>query len=302
MKKTLSLLFLLITSYSYCQTIPFTAWSDGVIIQDITKSTNLNEYIINMPSNSLNKSIEIAIATRISFISIRFDSLNPFAIYATDTHGDIVTDASGTLNLKVQSSDSPYTIGLNLVENLSSRLMKIRSLPIGSSYNVYLDGSILPSIYNADVFGDVVIPLPYGQHKLVMELMIPEPTPTSTSSTTPTFTNTSVPTTTKTSTPTITKTYTPTITPTFTSSITPTFTNTIIPTNTITRTPTITGTNTPTITKTFTASATNTPTLTKTTTPTPTVTPIPTPTKNPSWSDFYYRKYLIWWKNKYVPN
>ncbi len=99
-------------------------------------------------------------------------------------------------------------------------------------------------------------------------VIIPNPTPTVTSSVTPTVTRTSSPT----PTPSVTTTVTPSVTPTQT--VTPTVTSSVTPTPSVSSSVT----PTPSITPTITSSQTTTPTPTSTTTPTPSVTTTVTPT------------------------
>jgi YVTN family beta-propeller protein len=119
-----------------------------------------------------------------------------------------------------------------------------------------------------------------GTVTLIEVVPDPTPTPTSTPTVTPTPTITDTPT--STPTPTITNTPTSTLTPTITDTPTSTPTPTITDTPTNTPTPTITETPTNTPTPTITDTPTQTPTPTITDTPTNTPTPTSTPTETPT--------------------
>lgn len=139
--------------------------------------------------------------------------------------------------------------------------------------------------------GEFNIPVIVSDGNSTQEVNIPfivvlEPTPTFTFSSTPAFTHTPIPTVTNTYTLIPTHTYSPTSTPTASHTSTSTFTQT--PTRTATPTSTYTSTHTPTATQTTTPTHTftNTPTLTQTPTitfsPTSTLTPVPTHTSIPT--------------------
>lgn len=211
--------------------------------------------------------------------TFRPNNSKPGISYPNDLPYIYLLNQKTTITIFINDQDSdPITVLLPKEEFLLDH----RTISNGSNALVTLTP-------DTSQIGEFNIPVIVSDGNSTQEVNIPfivvlEPTPTQTFSSTPTFTHT--PTVTNTLTPTYTysPTHTPTASHTSTSTFTQTPTRTATPTltNTLTHTPTATHTTTPTHTFTNTPTLTQTPTITFS--PTSTLTPVPTQTSTPTYT------------------